>query len=199
MPSPFRSFLPSFVASANVLSRPFCFHEWKIAPSVLRSSSSSSSSATPLSSSLLLLESTPIPISESSFLSSSFSFAPRLDGHRSRSIALSHSRISRIRLRRALRLVLYLLSLSLILIPFIVDALARLAHPRSSSITRSCALTLSRPRSVLPTLHGLLRPALTSVRLLQSTPSRRARWLRFFLGFELSHCAASYVRLFSAR
>lgn len=90
-------------------------------------------------------------------------------------------------------------SLSLILIPFIVDALARLAHPRSSSIMRSCALILSRPRSVLPTLHGLLRPALTSVRLLQSTPSRRARWLKFFLGFELSHCAASFVRLFSAR
>lgn len=132
MPSPFRS----FVASANVLSRPFCFHEWKIAPSVLRSSSSSSSSATPLSSSLLLLESTPIPISESSFLS--FFFAPRLDGHRSRSIALSHSRISRIRLRRTLRLVLYLLSLSFSSLLLLTLSLAlRTLGPR-----RSCAHAL---------------------------------------------------------
>lgn len=78
------------------------------------------------------------PISESSFLSSSFFFAPRLDGHRSRSIALSHSRISRIRLRRTLRLILYLLSLSFSSLLLLTLSLAsRTLGPR-----RSCAHAL---------------------------------------------------------
>jgi len=140
----FKRFL--LLSLSRLTFSPFCFHERKIAPSVSRSFPSTHPSL------LLSLESTPIPISESSFLSLSLSlfFAPHLDGHCSRSIALSHSRISRIRFCRTRRQV-FLSSFFL----FLAGVLARFAHPWSSSIMRSCALTLSRPRSVLPTPRTL--------------------------------------------
>jgi len=173
----FKRFL--LLSLSRLTFSPFCFHERKIAPSVSRSFPSTHPSL------LLSLESTPIPISESSFLSLSLSL-----------------------FRAALGWSLFTLHCSF--------SLSNLAHPFLSyaptslpifflSLSRWCSRSLRAPLVLVN--HALMRSYSLSaaqrashstdsrdrrsLQLLQSTPSRHARWLKFLFGFELSHCALS--------
>lgn len=141
----FKCFL-LFIVSVNILSYSFCFHEWKITRAF------------------------PVSFSSSFFFFFFFSLESKnLFRFRNRPFPLPFSSSRRVWMVTIHALLLFLTLKSftsifvarrlvlclLFLIPFFADAFARLAHPRSSSIMRSCAFTLSHPRSMLPTLRIL--------------------------------------------